>query len=138
MKKATVLLLVVFLLGLVSGCTQYHAQGAAAGGVIGGIAGALLDSKNPWRGGVIGAALGGAAGATITDVSMRASQEAASSGKPVAYMTEDGRAVYRADPVDYNARTKCHKVQERVWEDGKLIKDQVREVCEGDKYENKY
>jgi len=138
MKKIVSLLLILSLFSLLAGCTQYHAQGAGAGAVVGGIAGALIDHKNPWRGGVIGAALGGAAGATLIDVSMRASQEAAASGKPVAYMTEDGRAVYRADPVDYNAQTKCHKVQERVWEDGKLVKDQVREVCEGDKIEKRY
>ncbi len=138
MKKLVSLLLVLSLLAMLAGCTQYHAQGAGAGAVLGGVAGALLDRKNPWRGGVIGAALGGAAGATFADVSVRASQEAASTGKPVAYMTEDGRGVYRADPIDYNAQTKCHKVQERVWEDGRLIKDQIKEVCEGEKYEKRY
>lgn len=138
MNKIISLLLVLSLLSVSFGCTQYHAQGAGAGGVLGGIAGALLDRKNPWRGGVIGAAIGGVAGATLTDISMRASQEAAASNRPVEYRTEDGRGVYRADPVDYNAQTKCHKVQERVWEEGKLVKDQIREVCEGDKYERRY
>ncbi|MEW6054087.1 MAG: glycine zipper 2TM domain-containing protein [Nitrospirota bacterium] len=138
MKKIISLFLVLSLLSVSFGCTQYHAQGAGAGGVLGGIAGALLDRKNPWRGGVIGAAIGGVAGATLTDISMRASQEAAASNRPVEYRTEDGRGVYRADPVDYNAQTKCHKVQERVWEEGKLVKDQIREVCEGDKYERRY
>lgn len=138
MKRIAAFALVVSLLSFMFGCTQYHAQGAGAGAVIGGIAGALLDSKNPWRGGVIGATLGGAAGATFTDVSMQASREAATTGKPVAYMTEDGRGLYRVDPVAYDAKTKCHKVHERVWEDGRLIKDQVREVCESDKIERRY
>ena len=138
MKKIMAFFVTVSLVALLAGCTEYHAQGAGTGAVIGGIAGALLDHRNPWRGGAIGAALGGAAGATIADVSVRASQEAVSSGRPVAYMTEDGRGVYRADPVDYNAGTKCHKVQERVWENGQLIKDQTREICEGDKIERRY
>jgi len=138
MKKLVSLLLILVMSGLLYGCTQYHAQGAGAGAVLGGVAGALLDSKNPWRGGVIGAALGGVAGATLTDISMRASREAASTGKPVEYRTEDGRAVYRADPVDYNAQTKCHKVHERVWENGELVKDNIREVCEGEKFERTY
>jgi outer membrane lipoprotein SlyB len=138
MKRTISLLLTVFLLSAVFGCTEYHAQGAGAGAALGGIAGALLDHRNPWRGGVIGAAIGGVAGATLTDISMRASKEAANEGRPVEYRTTDGRGVYRADPVEYNAQTKCHKVQERVWEDGRLVKDQVREVCEGDKYENRY
>lgn len=126
------------LLWLVVACTQYHAQGAGAGGIIGGIAGALLDRKNPWRGGVIGGALGAVAGATLSDISMKASREAASTGKPVEYRTEDGRGVYRAEPMEYNARTKCRKVSEKVWEEGKLVKDQIREVCEGEKTERTY
>ena len=138
MKKIVSLVLTLSLVFIVYGCTQYHAQGAGAGAVVGGVAGALIDHKNPWRGGVIGAALGGVAGATIVDISMRASKEAAAEGKPVEYRTEDGRAVYRADPVDYNAHTDCHKVRERVWEDGQLVKDEVREVCESTKSEPGY
>lgn len=138
MKKFVAFTVILSWLCLLSGCTQYHAQGTGAGAVIGGIAGAILDHKNPWRGGVIGAAIGGTAGATFTDVSMRASQEAAASGKSVAYTTEDGRGVYRADPLEYNAGTKCNKVHERVWEDGRIVKDQVREVCESDKFERRY
>ncbi len=138
MKKIIALFLTVSLAAILTGCTPYHAQGVSTGAVIGGIAGALLDHRNPWRGGAIGAALGGAAGATIADVSVQASREAISGGRPVAYITEDGRGLYRADPVDYNAKTKCHKVQERVWENGQLIKDQTREICEGDRLERRY
>ncbi|MDZ4383051.1 MAG: glycine zipper 2TM domain-containing protein [Thermodesulfovibrionia bacterium] len=138
MKKIVSLILVLALFSLTLACTQYHAQGAGAGGVVGGIAGALLDRKNPWRGGVVGAALGALAGATLTDVSMRASQEAAATGKPVQYVTEDGRGVYRAEPVGYNAQTKCHKVHEIVTENGKVVKDKIKEVCEGEKTEQRY
>ncbi|MEW6570990.1 MAG: glycine zipper 2TM domain-containing protein [Nitrospirota bacterium] len=138
MKKIVSLMLVFILSGALYSCTEYHARGAGAGAALGGLAGALLDSKNPWRGGVIGAAIGGVAGATLTDISMKASQEAAATGRPVEYRTEDGRGIYRAEPIDYNAQTRCHKVHERVWEDGKLIKDQVREVCEAEKFERTY
>lgn len=138
MKKIITLLLVLSLLGPVFGCTEYQAQGAGTGEVLGGLTGAVIDNRNPWRGGVIGAALGGVAGATIADISMRASRETASSGKPVEYRTEDGRSVYRAIPVETDERTKCKKVQERVWEDGNLVKDQIREVCEGEKFERRY
>jgi hypothetical protein len=141
MKRIVSAVLVFALVALafgVFGCTSPQSRGAGVGGVIGGIAGALLDSKNPWRGGIIGGALGAIAGATLVDISMQGSQEAAQSGRPVEYRTEDGRGVYRAEPVEYDARTKCHKVHERVWEDGKLIKDQIREVCEGEKYERTY
>jgi hypothetical protein len=108
------------------------------GAVVGGIAGALLDRHNPWRGGVIGGVLGGVAGRTITEISERAAREAYVSGRPVEYRTEDGRGVHRADPIEYNPSTRYSKIQERVWEDGRLIKDQIKEVCEGTKYERRY
>ena len=138
MKKIVSLILLLSLLSLTAACTQYHAQGAAAGGAFGGIAGALLDRRNAWRGFVVGSTLGALTGATLTDVSMRASQESVQYGKPVEYRTSDNRGVYRSEPVDYNAQTKCHKVNEKVWEDGRLIKDQIREVCESQKTEQRY
>ena len=138
MKKVISLIVILVSLILTFGCTQYHAQGAGAGGAIGGIAGALLDHKNPWRGGVIGGLLGALAGATFTDISMRASREAAYSGRPVEYRTRDGRGVYRAEPESIDESTRCRKVHERAWEDGNLVKDQVKEICEGEKYERRY
>lgn len=140
--QKAILILTAFVLLTVSSCATYHYEGAAAGGAIGGIAGALLDRKNPWRGGVIGAALGAVAGASLTDISVRGSKEAAKAGRPVEYRTEDGRGVYRAEPVgDYyrpDEQTKCRKIRERVWENDRLVKDTVKEICESEKYERKY
>jgi outer membrane lipoprotein SlyB len=138
MKTFISLMMVMALLVLAAGCTPYHAQGAGTGAVVGGAIGALLNNHNPWQGGVWGAVLGAIAGATLTDISMQASQEAAQHNKPVEYRTTDGRGIYQAYPLDYNEQTKCHKVQERVWEDGRLIKDQLKEVCEGQKTEKRY
>jgi hypothetical protein len=138
MKKIVSLMTVLALLVLTAGCTPYHQRGAGLGGAFGGAAGAMIDRENSWRGFLIGATLGALTGATLADVSLQASHESVASGKPVEYRTTDGRAVYRADPVEFNVKTKCHKVQERVWEDGKLIKDEIREVCEGQKFEEKY
>jgi hypothetical protein len=138
MKKVISFVAVLILIIAVSGCTQYHARGAGAAGAVGGIAGAMLDHRNPWRGGVWGAVLGAIAGATLTEISMQASREAAEARRPVEYRTADGRGRYEAYPVDYNARTKCHKVQEKVWEDGRLVKDQIKEVCEGERTEQRY
>jgi hypothetical protein len=138
MRKIISVAAVLTVFVLITGCTEYHARGAGIGGAFGGAAGALLDRENSWRGFLIGATLGALTGATLTDVSMQASREAAESGRPVEYRTTDRRGVYRADPVEYDVSTRCHKVQERVWEDGKLIKDEVREVCEGEKTESRY
>jgi len=138
MKKIAVFAVCIALLAATFGCTPYHTQGAGTGAAIGGVAGALLDHRNPWRGGVIGGVLGAIAGATVADISLQASREAAAQDRPVEYRTEDGRGVYRADPIGGDERTKCKKVQERVWEDGRLVKDQIREVCEGERREHRY
>ncbi|MCL4492237.1 MAG: glycine zipper 2TM domain-containing protein [Nitrospirae bacterium] len=140
--KKLVTILLIFVLAASSDLATYHYEGGAAGGVLGGIAGALLDRKNPWRGGVIGAGLGAVAGATIADVSVRGAREAANTGRPVEYRTEDGRGVYRAEPASDvyrpNENTKCRKVHEKTWEDGRLVKDHVKEVCESEKTESRY
>jgi hypothetical protein len=143
MNKTVLTVVTIALLGLSFGCTPYHTQGAGTGAAIGGVTGALLDHRNPWRGGIIGGVLGAIAGATITDISLQASREAASHDRPVEYRTEDGRGVYRADPLGHDDRTRCKRIQERVWEDGRLVKDQVREICEGERcererYERRY
>jgi len=139
MKKIAIATVAVLLL---TACTQYHYEGATAGGVVGGVAGAVLDHKNPWRGGVIGAGLGAILGATLTDISMRGSREAYRTGRPVEYRTEDRRGIYRAEPAgDYyytDEQTRCRKVHEKVWEDGRIVKDRVREVCESEKREKGY
>ncbi len=138
MKKLSAVLLVLLLTGMTFSCTPYHSQGAGAGAVAGGISGMLLDHRNPWRGGVIGGVLGAIMGATLADVSVQASREAAMTDRPVEYRTEDGRGVYRAEPLESNERTNCKKVRERVWEDGRLVKDTIKEICRGEKEERRY
>jgi hypothetical protein len=138
MRKIVSILVILAFLVPVFSCTPYHTTGTAGGAAVGGVAGAVIDSRNPWRGGVIGGVLGAILGATLADVSYKASREAAYMDRPVEYTTEDGRGVYRAEPLEYDAQTKCHKVHEKVWEDGKLVRDSVKEVCEGDKYERRY
>jgi hypothetical protein len=139
-----VLLCAILLALLVPvGCAMYEQQsgtvkGGAVGAGVGGLAGAMLDSHNPWRGGVIGAALGAVLGGTLGDISDKGSREAVRHNRPVEYRTEDGRGYYRAEPEGVDPITKCHKVHEKVFEDGKLVKDHVKEVCEAQKSERRY
>ena len=133
-----IMLLLAASLVVPPGCTTYQTHGGMTGGAMGGIAGALLDRKNPWRGGVVGATLGAIAGATISEVSVQGAREAYSSGRPVEYRTEDGRGYYRAEPMAPDTKTKCRKVRERVYENERLVKDHVREVCEGEKFDRTY
>lgn len=137
-KRNTIILLLLASLGTTAGCTTYQTQGGMTGGAMGGIAGALLDRRNPWRGGVIGAALGSIAGATISEISVRGAREAYSAQRPVEYRTDDGRGYYRADPVDSQQQTKCRKVRERIYENDRLVRDHVKEVCEGQRTDRSY
>ena len=95
---------------------------------MGGIAGALLDYRNPWRGGVIGATLGAVAGATIADISAQGAREAAYVGRPVEYRSEDRRGYYYAEPLEYDSQTHCRRVRERMYEDGQLVRERVKIV----------
>ena len=119
-------------------CSQHTQEGAGIGAAVGAAAGALIDDDNPWRGAVIGGALGAAFGGTMAEISNKAAREAAEEGRPVRYESEDGYRRIEASPEEYNEQTKCHKVRERVWEGDKLVKDEVREVCESEKIENVY
>jgi hypothetical protein len=142
MKKLITLgILTVFM---VTGCAETYmpSQSTYEGGLIGAstgaTAGAILTSGNKWKGGVIGGVIGAIAGATIAEISKRGAVEAVQTNQPVKYQSSDGRVVYQAQPEGYDAQTKCHKVHEKIYEDGKLVKDQVKEVCESNKIERNY
>lgn len=140
MRKLTTWLMIASLSFLLASCaaSPRSYEGATAGGTIGAIAGALIDKNNRWRGAVLGGALGGALGGITTEISARAAREAAMTGRPVAYRSTDGWQRVEAAPVSYNAQTNCHKVHERIWQGNDLVKDQIREVCEGEKTEPGY
>ena len=133
--KFVSVILVSSIMVLLIGCyptTPRTYQGAGAGAVLGGIAGGLISG---WKGAVIGGILGAVAGATITEIAAHAAREAVLYNRPVEYTADNGRYLVRSDPERYDEGTKCHKVRERIWEDGRLVKDQVKEVCESTRYE---
>jgi outer membrane lipoprotein SlyB len=122
------------------GCAPYPGsqrtyEGAGAGAIIGGVAGGLLKG---WKGAVIGGALGAVAGATITEISAQAAREAAVNNRPVEYKSDDGRYVVHTEPRGFDERTKCDKVHEKIWEDGRLVRDEIKEVCRSTKEERRY
>ncbi|NGX31806.1 MAG: hypothetical protein K940chlam8_01188 [Chlamydiae bacterium] len=125
---------VSFACSMISCQGQSAGQAAVTGAVVGGVTGALIDSSNPWRGGLIGGVIGSIAGATIAEVSKQGGDEAARSGRPVEYTSEDGR-MYRADPMYKTQGGHCYVVRERVWKDGKLVQEQLREICNYDRYD---
>ena len=119
---------------LLSSCaTGQRAYEAGAG--LGGPAGTLIDRENRWRVGVLGAEIGGVLTGTVTEISQKAAVEAVQERRPVIYQSNDGFQRVEETPVSYNAETKCHKVRERIWQEGQLVKDEVKEVCESERTE---
>jgi hypothetical protein len=102
-------------------------QGAGVGAAVGAGAGALIDKKNGWRGAVLGGALGAVLGGGLTEISSRAAREAAYENRAVAYESTDGFQRVEARPI---GRTNgCRQVEERVYQDGRLVQERTRQLC---------
>jgi hypothetical protein len=102
---------------------------------MGGIAGAILDARNPWRGGIVGATLGAIAGATIADISVQGAREAAYADRPVEYRTEDRRVRYYAEPLGYDEVRHCRRVRESTYVDGRLVRKKTIVICDKGRYD---
>lgn len=142
MKKMVVVVVMVvvsavLLAGCATGLSRTGEEGAGIGAGLGAVTGALLDHKNAWRGGILGAAAGAVLLGTVGELSYRGAREAAESGRTVQYATSNG-GVFQAEPGAYDEQTHCRKVHERLWNNGQLVKDQVKEVCEGTETTNSY
>ena len=124
------LALVVSLTGCagVQGPSKAGYQGGAVGAGVGAAAGALLDDKNSWRGGVIGAGLGAVLGGAMGEISDRAAREAAGNRQPVVYTNAPGTRRIEAEPL--KPRGNCRVVVEKFYENGQLVKEVEREVCD--------
>lgn len=90
----------------------------------------LIEKTNTWRGGAIGGSLGNPLEGKIKEISAQASQEAAREGKPVAYLSLDGFQRVETFPVGKGGSNKCPLVREKIFQDGKLIRDEIKEVCQ--------
>ena len=133
MNGSVIIVLAIAL--MTSACVPYQTPGSTMGGVMGGIAGSILDQRNPWRGGIIGATLGAIAGATIAEVSIQGSREAAYAGRPVEYRTDDNRGHYYAEPLEYDQARKVRKIRENIYVDGVLVEQRVRVIEEQERYD---
>ena len=65
---------------------------------------------------------------SVTEISSRAARESVSANQPVAYQSTDGWQRIEAVPQTRNTRG-CRQVHERVYQDNRLVREQIREVC---------
>ena len=139
------LILAVFLAFSVSSCST-ESENVALGTAVGAGLGASMYHHNRWKGAVIGGVIGALAGEAMYQIQQRAIQEAIQSQKPVVYQRDTGNGGWQrveASPVGqptYNPseHTKCQKVHIREIENGKVIKNTIKEVCRGYKETNTY
>jgi uncharacterized protein YcfJ len=118
---------------------RYNTQrGAAIGAGVGALAGQAIGRNTEAT--LIGAGVGTLLGAIFgnaADQSHAAAREAAMINKRVVYYDDHGSAL-EAVPGPMNQHTNCRKVTKRLWEQGRLISEQVEEVCEGEKFTGDY
>lgn len=117
----------------------YNAQrGAAIGAGVGAVAGQAIgqNTESTLLGAGVGTLLGTIIGNAV-DQSQQAAREAAMTNKRVVYYDNHGQAV-EAIPGPANQQTQCRKVTKRIWENGRLVKETVEEICEGEKYTREY
>ncbi len=145
LKSLLVLLVMFVFLGFsISSCTT-ESENVALGTALGAGIGSAV-TKNRWKGAVIGGAIGALAGEAMYQIQQKAAQEAVQSQKPVVYQRDTGNGGWQrveASPVGqptYNPQehTKCQKVHIREIENGKVVKDTIKEVCKGYKETNTY
>ncbi len=125
------LIIFLFSVSLFTGCIpetgEKTKEGATVGAVAGAALGALIDKNNRWRGAVIGAAAGALIGGTAGYIMEKASKEAATTKKPVTYVSEDGIQKVYAEPI--KSEGKCEWVTVQYYEYGKLVKEEKKLVC---------
>ncbi len=145
MKSFLVVILLLSFLGFsISSCTT-ESENVALGTAVGAGIGAAV-TKNSWKGAVIGGAIGALAGEAMYQIQQKAIQEAVQSQKPVVYQRETRNGGWQrveAEPVGQptyhpSEHTKCQKVHVREIENGKVVKDTIKEVCRGYKETNTY
>ena len=90
----------------------------------------LVEKENTWRGGAIGASLGSPIEGKIKEISTQASREAAREGSPVAYLSLDGFQRVETYPVGKGKSKNCRLIREQIFQEGKLIRDEVKEFCQ--------
>lgn len=65
----------------------------------------------------------------IAEIAARAGREAVQTGRPVYYESTDGFLRVEAEPIT-STEPKCKRVRERIYEQGQLMSEQIREICE--------
>jgi hypothetical protein len=128
-KTGRLMALVWFLLLLAGGCaTLDEGPDVADPGVILDT-GAYTDRETQWRGMVLGGPFQAPVTGKMLEISRRAGQETISRQMPIVYLSLDGRQRLEAVWLGKGKDDPCHLVRERLFQDGQMVREEVKKVC---------
>ncbi|MFH0788444.1 MAG: hypothetical protein V2B13_12640 [Pseudomonadota bacterium] len=118
-------LVIIFPLFLACASETAHQRGPGKAS-----SGELIDKNTTWRGGAIGAGLSKPLEGRLSKIAARASGEAAREGRPTAYLSIDGFQRVEAYPLEKGSKPNCRQIREQIYQNGKLVQDETKEVCQ--------
>lgn len=143
MKKFFMMLMAVAFSSAIYSCAvpedRYNTQkGAMIGAGLGALAGQAIghNTRSTLLGTGLGMLIGTIAG-NAADQSHQAGREAAATSKRVVYYDNRGAAL-EAIPGQYDRQRKCRTITKRVWENGRMVRETMEEICEADRYPQEY
>lgn len=91
--------------------------------------GAFTDRETQWRGMALGGPFQSPVSGNILEISRRAGPETIRRQIPVVYLSLDGRQRLEAVWLFKEKEGTCHRVRERLFQDGQLVREEVKKVC---------
>jgi hypothetical protein len=128
-KTGPLLLGVGCLLLLAGGCATLDVEPDKADPGVILDTGAYTDRETQWRGMVLGGPFQAPVTGRLLEISRRAGQETISRQMPVVYLSLDGRQRLEAVWLGKGKDDPCHLVRERLFQDGQMVREEVKKVC---------
>ncbi len=113
-----------------SGCAGMEGDHSPKGPGVTLDTGNLLDQEKSWRGMALGGAFGAPIKGNVGDIGRRAAEEAIRNKTPMVYLTTDGFQRLEVQVLKEEEKDRCSLVQERVYQDGTLAREEIKKICE--------
>ena len=92
--------------------------------------GTLQDQEKIWRGMVLGGAFSPPVKGRLSDISRQAAEDAVRKRRCIVYLTTDGYQRLEIQTLGEDEKAGCHLLRERAYQDGTLVREEVKRVCE--------
>jgi hypothetical protein len=92
--------------------------------------GTLLDQDKSWRGMALGGAFSAPIKGKVGEIGRRAEEEAIRKKMPMVYLTTDGFQRLEVQVLEEDQKERCSLVQERIYQDGILTREEIKKICE--------